>query len=166
MAFVHHGPWSPRSRQHRTLRFLESFITAVDSLSVSHIPAATFFSPLAIFHDNNKTSPHLGGASIWERTQRILVPFSHVYHEVVEVRVVPSPDGRDVVYGEFLTHFRLRGDSGGEDIVAPRFFVWTVGEAVDGKGTEGLQIAETRLFWDTGILGRYVTQRNRRASAG
>ena len=75
--------------------------------------------------------------------------------------MVPSPDGRDVIYGEFLTHFWLKGDN--DEVVAPRFFVWTVGEAVDGAGTEGLQFVEARLFWDTGILGRHVTEKNRRA---
>lgn len=95
--------------------------------------------------------------------QRLFAPFSRIYHEVVELRVVPSTDdGRDVAYGEFLTHFWLRGDN--EEVVAPRFFVWTLGEAVDGAGTEGLQFLETRCFWDTGILGRHVTERNRRAA--
>lgn len=113
-----------------------------------------------MFHDN-KGDAHLGGSAIWDKMQRLFAPFSQIYHEVVEVRVVPSPDGRDVVYGEFLTHFWLKGDN--DEVVAPRFFVWTVGEAVDSAGTEGLQFLETRLFWDTGILGRHVTEKNRRA---
>jgi hypothetical protein len=118
-----------------------------------------------MFHDH-KGDAHLGGSAIWDKMQRLFAPFSRMYHEVVEIRVVPSSSGaldggRGVVYGEFLTHFWLKGDS--EEVVAPRFFVWTVGEAVDGAGTEGLQFVEARLFWDTGILGRHVTERNRKA---
>jgi hypothetical protein len=132
----------------------------MDSLDLTSTPSTTFYSPLAMFHDN-KGDVHLGGSAIWEKTKRLFSPFSRIYHEVVEIRVVPSPEGRDVVYGEFLTHFWLKGDNA--EIVAPRFFVWTIGEAVDGAGTEGLQFVEVRLFWDTGILGRYVTEKNRRA---
>ena len=83
-----------------------------------------------------------------------------MFHEVVEVRVVPGADGRDIVYAEFLTHFWLQGDN--EDIIAPRFFVWTIGEAEDSEGTDGWQFMEVRVFWDTGILGRYVTEKNKK----
>ena len=162
MSFVHHGPWDSHSRQSQALRFIEKHTLLIDSLNLTSTPSTTFYSPLAMLHDN-KGDAHLGGSAIWTRMQRLFAPFSRIYHEVVELRVVPSPgDGRDVVYGEFLTHFWLRGDN--DEVVAPRFFVWTLGEAVDGAGTEGLQFLETRSFWDTGILGRHVTERNRRAA--
>ena len=77
--------------------------------------------------------------------------------------MLPDEEGKVVVYAQFLTYFRLRGDE--EEIVAPRFFVITVGGS-DGiyEGTDGLQIYDVRLFWDTGILGRYVTERKKRAN--
>jgi hypothetical protein len=159
MSFAHQGPWDAHSRQSRVLRFIEKYVLKVDSLDLASTPSTTFYSPLAILHDN-KGDAHLGGSAIWQGIQRLFAPFSRTFHEVVEIRVVPGADGREVVYGEFLTHFWLKGDS--EDIVAPRFFVWTIGEAVDYAGTEGLQFVEARLFWDTGILGRYVTDKNKK----
>lgn len=159
MSFVHQGPWDAHSRQSPALRFIEKYSIKVDSLDLASTPSTAFYSPLAIFHDH-KGDVHLGGSAIWHRMQRIFAPFSRTFHEVVEVRVVPGADGRDIVYAEFLTHFWLKGDE--EDIVAPRFFVWTIEEAVDDGGTDGLQIVEARLFWDTGILGRYVTEKNKR----
>lgn len=159
MSFLHHGPWDVHSRQSRALRFIEKYITTVDSLDLTSTPSSTFYSPLAMLRDN-KGDAHLGGAAIWNKVQRLFAPFSCIYHEVVELRVVAGLDGRDVVYGEFLTHFCLRGDE--EEVVAPRFFVWKLAEAVDGAGTEGLQLVEARIFWDTGILGRHVTKRQRR----
>lgn len=95
--------------------------------------------------------------------QRLFNPFDRVHHEMVEARVVSDESGKTVVYAQLLTHFQLRGDE--EEIVAPRFFVITVGKAAGMyEGTDGMQIYEVRLFWDTGILGRYVTERKRRAN--
>ncbi len=76
------------------------------------------------------------------------------------MRAVPEADGKEIVYGELLTHFRLKGDL--EDIVVPRFFVWTLAERDGEGGTEGLQIHEVSLYWDTGIIGRYVTEKKKR----
>jgi hypothetical protein len=96
--------------------------------------------------------------------QRLFSPFDRVYHEMIEARVVPDEGGKAVVYAQFLTHFRLKGDK--EEIVAPRFFVITIGKAAGiYEGTDGMQIYDVRLFWDTGILGRYVTERKRRENS-
>jgi hypothetical protein len=84
-----------------------------------------------------------------------------IHHDLVEARVVPDESGKSVVYAHLSTHFRLRGDT--EEVVAPRFFVITVGEAAGiYEGTDGLQIYDVRLFWDTGILARFVTERKKR----
>jgi hypothetical protein len=80
---------------------------------------------------------------------------------MIEARVVPDENGQVVVYAQFLTRFRLKGDQ--EEIVAPRFFVLTVGKAAGMyEGTDGMQIYDVRLFWDTGILGRHVTERKKK----
>lgn len=86
-----------------------------------------------------------------------------IHHDLVEARVVPDEGGKDVVYAHLLTHFRLRGDT--DEIVAPRFFVITIGKAAGiYEGTDGLQIYDVRLFWDTAILARFVTERKKRGS--
>ena len=158
-SFTHRGPWDAHSQKSRALNFIEKYSTKVDSLDLSSTPSNAFYAPFAIFHDT-KGDVHITGPQIWEWMKRLFSPFSEIKHEVVELRVMPDSEGRDIVYGEFLTHFRLRGEE--DEIVAPRFFVFTVGEAEGGAGTDGLQIHEVRLFWDTGIIGRYVTERKKR----
>jgi hypothetical protein len=74
--------------------------------------------------------------------------------------VVEENQGRQIVYGEFVTHFQLKGDE--EEILVPRFLIWTLGETEGEGGAEGLQIQELRLYWDTGIIGRYVTEKKKR----
>jgi hypothetical protein len=171
--FHHHGPWSLHSRSHPTLSFLELYQEAIDSLCLPSIPYTRFFSPFSTYHDT-KGCVHFTGPQIWGWLARQLVPFESVRHEVVEIRVVSEYEEgkgrRDIVYGETLAHFRLRGES--EEIVCPRFFVWTVVEVEEvGEGnairearigTEGLVIENVRVFWDTGVIGRFVTERKRR----
>jgi len=157
--FSHRGPWDARSRQSRALRFIEAYTSTVDSLELPTIPSSKFYAPLAIFHDT-KGDVHISGPHIWDWLIRILSPFQSIRQEIVQMRVVPETDGKEIVYGEMLTHFRLKGDS--EDIVVPRFFVWTLADRDGEGGTEGLQIHQLSLFWDTGIIGRYVTEKKRR----
>jgi hypothetical protein len=158
--FTHQGPWNDHSRQSPTLIFLEKYTKTIDSLDLTSTPSSKFYSPFAKFHDT-KGGVHTPGPHIWDCMKRLFTPFDRVRHELVEARVV-GEEGKDIVYAQFLTHFRLRGDE--EEIVAPRFFVFSVGEAEIYDGTDGLQLYEVRLFWDTGILGRYVTERKRRAN--
>lgn len=68
--------------------------------------------------------------------------------------MIPESDGRSVVYGEFVRHFRLRGDK--KEIVSPMFGVFTVGPVEGEGGTDGLQMHEASVFWDTGMVARHV----------
>lgn len=65
-----------------------------------------------------------------------------------------------MVYAEFLTYFWLRGEK--DEVQAPMFLVFTIGRSEVGSGIEGLQIGEVRQFWDTGVIGRFITERRRR----
>lgn len=157
--FTHRGPWDSHSRQSPTLLFLETYIRTVDSLDVTTYPWSKFYSSSAIFHDA-RGDVYISGSHIWTWLSRIFSPFEKLLHEVIELRVIPEEDGRNVVYGEFLTHFWLKGDK--REVVAPRFFVFIIGDTEGGEGMDGLQIYEASVFWDTGILTRYVEQKKRR----
>jgi hypothetical protein len=160
--FTHTGTWNEHSRRSPTLKFIEKYFSKVDSLDLLSSPSSTFYAPSAVLHDT-KGNPHFSGPRIWECMQRLFSPFDMIHHEMVEARVIPDESGTTVVYAQLLTRFRLRGDE--EEIVAPRFFVITVGKAAGMyEGTDGMQIYDVRLFWDTGILGRYVTERKKRES--
>lgn len=86
------------------------------------------------------------------------------------------------MYGEFLTHFLLRGDLEGEEILVPKFGVWTLGyeeeeeeregdnegetdgegekgegrvDSIIGKGKGGgLRIVDVKQFYDNAVIGR------------
>jgi hypothetical protein len=157
-SILHHGPFNETSRANPTLNFIEKYACTIDSLDLSSTPPSSFFSPFAVYHDT-KGDVHISAPQIWSYMARQFVPFSQIRHAVQEIRVVPEEEGRDVVYCETLTHFRLHGDE--EEIVVPRFFVWVVGKADEGMGTDGRWILETRMFWDTGVIGRYVTEKKK-----
>ncbi|KAE8445508.1 hypothetical protein EG329_013398 [Mollisiaceae sp. DMI_Dod_QoI] len=157
--FTHRGPWDEHSRQSRTLRFLEKYLQQIDSLNIAAHPWSAFYSQDALFHDT-RGDVYISGDHIWTWLRRNFSPFEKSLHEVIELRVIPDEDGKHVVYGEFLTHLRLKEDK--HDVVAPRFFVFIVGRADSGKGTDGLQIREASVFWDTGVMTRHVEEKKKR----
>ncbi|KAF8856523.1 hypothetical protein BDZ45DRAFT_675508 [Acephala macrosclerotiorum] len=159
--FTHRGPWDSHSRQSPILLFLETYLHTVDSLDVTTYPWSKFYSSSAIFHDT-RGDVYISGSHIWTWLSRILSPFEKLLHEVIELRVIPEEDGRNIIYGEFLTHFWLKGDK--REVVAPRFFVFIVGETEggEGEGMDGLQIYEASVFWDTGILTRYIEEKKKK----
>jgi hypothetical protein len=163
--FTHHGPWNDHSRQSPTLHFLETYFTALDSLTLPSTPPSKFYSPFATYHDP-QSNTYTSSPKIFAYLKRLFTPFDRVHHDVVEVRVVSEGGGKgkDVVYAEFLTRLGFRGDAG--EVVVPMFFVYGV-EEEEGEGEgegEGKRICEVRGWWDTGILGRYVTERKRRGA--
>jgi hypothetical protein len=159
-SLTHMGSWDSLSRQSLALNFVEKYEAKVASLDLTLTPSSAFYAPLAIFR-NTGGDVRIGGPSIWEWLSRLMSPFERVHNDVVEARVFPGTEKRElVVHAEFLTHFLLRGDE--QELVAPRFFIFTLGAAGAGEGTDGMQIQEVRLFWDTGIIGRYVSDRRKR----
>jgi hypothetical protein len=157
--FTHRGPWDSHSRQSKILQFLEKYQSQIDTLDVKFIPWSRFYTSDAIFHDT-RGDVWITGSHIWRKITTLLEPFESLFHEVVELRVIPEEEGKYVVYGEYLTHFRFRGDR--KEVTAPRFFVYIVGEAEVGGGFDGLQIHEGSVFWDTGILERHVQEEKRK----
>lgn len=157
--FTHRGPWDEHSRQSSILRFLEKYQAQIDALDVKSVPWSKFYTRDAIFHDT-RGDVWISGSHIWRKLTSVIEPFDRLLHEVVELRVIPEEDGRYVVYAEYLTHFRFKGDR--REVVAPRFFVFIVSEAEREEGTDGFQIVEASGFWDTGILDRYLQEKKRK----
>ncbi|KUJ18305.1 uncharacterized protein LY89DRAFT_684228 [Mollisia scopiformis] len=151
--FTHRGVWDEHSRQSPILRFLEKYQHHIDSIDIRSTPWSKFYSCDAIFH-NTRGDVWISGSHIWRKIAALFEPFDRIFHEVIELRVIPEEDGKYVAYTEFLTHFRLKGDK--NEVTAPRFFVFIVGAAEDGEGTDGLVIHELSVFWDTGILTRHI----------
>jgi hypothetical protein len=158
--FTHHGIFDAHSRQSRALRFIESYQQKLETLDFSS-PSSDFFAANSIFH-NTKGDVYISGPHIWACHAKELVAFDQARHELVEARVVTECEDREVIYGEFVTNFRLKGIP--EEIAVPRFMVWIVAAAEQGKGTNGLQIQEASVFWDTGIIDCFIKERKERAT--
>lgn len=152
---THRGPWDLHSGKFLILRFLEEYQRHIDSLSILSTPYSKFFSPDAIYHDT-RGDVWISGSHIWRKLSKDFEPFDRLVHEVIELRGIEEEDGKFVVYGQYLTYFRLKGEK--NEIIAPRFFVWTIGEAEEGMGTDGYQIFEESVFWDTGLLVRQMEE--------
>lgn len=69
-------------------------------------------------------------------------------------------NGVKTVFAEFILHMRLKDDI--EKVLSPSFCVLKMGDMAMDGGREGLWIEEIRCFWDTGILGRHITEKKRK----
>lgn len=158
--FTHSGPFNSKSRENPALNFVEKYIARIDSCDISQTPFSSFYSSTALFRDTNG-DVHIGGEQIWNYLTRFSSAFTKSSHEVVQLSVIAEAEGRYIVYAEFLAGFWVRGEE--DELRAPRFFVFVIGSSAEvGAGTDGLQLEEVKLFWDTGIIGRFVTERRRR----
>ena len=63
--FTHHGAWNESSRKVRSLRFLEQYMSGVDSSDRASRPSSDFWSSLGVYHDT-KGEAHVTGPHIWE----------------------------------------------------------------------------------------------------
>jgi hypothetical protein len=158
--FTHSGPFNSESRQQPALKFLEKYIEKIDTCDLFGTSSTEFYSSIALFRDTNG-QVHVGGDQIWNCLTRFSTAFTKSAHHVVQLTILPEADGKQVVHAEFLTDFWLRGED--DELHAPRFFVFVIGKSEVGTGTDGLQFEEVKLFWDTGIVGRFVTEMRKRS---
>lgn len=86
------------------------------------------------------------------------------------VKAIPTeaPAQRDAywVMSETDTEFSVKDmQLAGDPIVVPRFLMFLVGKSeVNGQGTDGLQILEAKVWWDTDVLGRELAASKERLS--
>jgi hypothetical protein len=158
-SLTHSGPFTPKSRESPVLRFLERYFRLLESLDFTTMATTTFHAPSSEFYDS-KGDVTLGREAIWKRIKQLLGPFCYIHHQIVEIRVISMPNQAATVYVELLLRMILKVDT--EEIVCPSFCVFKVGEMKMEEAKAGFWIEETKCFWDTGILGRYVTGKRRR----
>ena len=121
-------------------------------------PSSDYYASFANFHNADNTT-YVGGKAIWEWMRRLFGAFRRVSHEprlITEIRSAEDgPDAESTIYMETVTHFWLLEDAdGSEPAVVPRIFRFRVGAAEHSKGTQGFQIREGSVWWDTGILAK------------
>jgi hypothetical protein len=163
---THQGPWNSSTRKIPAFAFIEKYSNKVDSLDFS-APFHDWYSPSCQFHNNNGTTFD-GGDAIWTWMRGLFGAFSNVEHNIQVARLIKattqeiSPEREaEWVILEATTAFSMKDPMlAGEPIVILRLLSFLVGKSeFSGQGTDGLQILEAKVWWDTGALARELTKR-------
>ncbi|MCJ1375023.1 hypothetical protein MMC20_006257 [Loxospora ochrophaea] len=139
-------------------------------------PFHAWYAPSAVFY-NGGGQTYAGGETIWAWIHDLFGPFEKM-GELSEQRVsrlIPqhgsiaeASEGdtirvRNVIVYEHVLVFYLK-DEGmrGEGIPVRRMMEFVVGPSeIEGQGTDGLQIWQGKVWWDTAVLAREVEKRKR-----
>ena len=119
------------------------------------------------FYNTNGILYH-GGDEIWSWMKSLFGPFGAVHHNLKVVRLIKAtpteaaPE-RDAcwVMSETDTAFSIKDPLlAGDPIVVPRLLMFLAGKSeVYGRGTNGLQILEAKVWWDSAVLERELAAR-------
>lgn len=162
-SFTHYGIWDQSSRQVPVLSFIEKYSTQVDSLAITG-PFHHWYAPSCNFYNTNGVV-YRGGDNIWNWMKDLFGQFKSVHHEVTLVRLfnATEPDiaaerAAQWVIMETQAAFITKDQpSSYGPIVVPRLLMFLVGKSeVEGQGTDGLQILQAKVWWDSGELGRQL----------
>ncbi len=164
--FFHLGPWDSATRQIPAVAFVEKYASTVDSLDLSG-PFYNFFAPGAKFY-NTDGIVYDGGGAIWSWMKRLFGVFSAVHHDIQSIRLIkagaeewrPESEAHWVIL-ETTTLFSMKSPTvAGDPIEVRRLLSFLVGKSeVDGQGTDGLQILQAKVWWDSGVLDRELARR-------
>lgn len=92
-----------------------------------------------------------GGQKSWNYFRNLYSRFPRVEREVLSFIVVADEERKEYkLHADFNT--KLHADGGSRIVEVPQSFVYTVGKADDGKGTNGFQFRELRNFYDLRTL--------------
>jgi hypothetical protein len=156
--FEYHGTFpDAHTREHHALRFLEHYMTKIESTdySGSYLP---YYHPDAIFHDAQGVD-YVGGEAIWKQFMRQFSLMSKLTLHGQHIFLVSKPDGTHTIFSEWLTQFWLNGRE--DPVKIPRSMVFKIGKAEgegDVVGFEGLQILDVRLYYDRSLLVSHLKQ--------
>jgi hypothetical protein len=156
--FRHSGPYNP-------LRFIEAYTNEVSASLTLSYPDTRYYSPTRNFFDTtNKT--HIGATAIKAWMLKLFSPISRVDMDPTSFLVLDeSQDEQEwTVCFECMVEYFLKDDGkeGGEGvpILAPRIFVFTIGEEEAGTGGfDGLQFRDVKLYWDTALVSNEMKRR-------
>lgn len=163
--FTHYGSWDAVTRELPTLAFIEKYTNKVDSLDISG-PFHLWYAPSCTFYNTDGVVIH-GGGETWDWMKGLFAPFRRVRHDVKVIRLYDATTGEAApkkaaqwITLETQTTFITKGKTpaGDSTVIIPRLLMFLVGKSdVDGQGTDGMQILEAKVWWDTGVLQKTIT---------
>lgn len=163
---TYNGSWNAETRAVPALAFIEQYARTVDSLNLTAV-FSDWYAPSSIFYNSDGVI-YRGGDEIWTWMKSLFGPFSALHHEVERIRAfdeeVVFKDAKisaTRIIVETKTAFTVKGLPGGTTpIVVPRLLQFLVGASEEeGQGTDGLQILEANVWWDSGSLQKQIQVR-------
>lgn len=92
-----------------------------------------------------------GAPGIWKFYRQIYGTFEKDTAEVLSVHLVSDDDNvAHILHIELVR--KLSGPDGGTVFEVPQYFVYTIGKANAGEGTDGLQIKKLKVYYDYSVL--------------
>lgn len=164
---THKGAWDYSTRQIPALCFIEKYSDKVDSLEIAG-PFHHWYAQSCNFYNANGVV-YRGGDNIWNWMKELFGQFIALHHEVISVRLFDATEmdlgaerAAQWVILEAQTAFTTKGQlSSYGPIVVPRLLMFLVGKSeVEGQGTDGLQILQAKVWWDSGELERQLKARS------
>lgn len=163
--FKHKGNWGSETRNHRALRFIETYANElVADLSLPY-SATKYYSPSCIFFDTTNVT-YTGATEIKAWMQQLFSPFDKVEFEGLSFLVIDESDAQGerpyyTVNAEFMAKYYFKGDL--EPVQVPRLFVFTIGKSETEDGFDGLQYVDVKLYWNTSPVKDEIKRRSQLA---
>ncbi|KAL6901049.1 hypothetical protein GGI43DRAFT_383394 [Trichoderma evansii] len=165
---IHSGVWDHSTRQVPVLSFIEKYCNKVDSLEITG-PFHHWYAQSCNFYNTNGIVYH-GGDNTWNWMKDLFGQVIALHHEVTSVRLFDATEmdlgaerAAQWVILEAHTAFTTKGQlSSYGPIVVPRSLMFLIGKSeVEGQGTDGWQILQAKVWWDSGELERQLKERSK-----
>ena len=133
---------------HPVLKFYQKYSVGFDNLY--HTDPLRFYadSSTITFPDGKVLQ---GASKIWVFYQQIYGSFGKTTGECLSLHLLS-----DEATGTYTLHMELirslRGREDGNEVKVPQYFVYSIGKADPGAGSDGLQIHGVRCYYDYSLL--------------
>lgn len=155
---------------------IKAYTAPIDTASVSGHPAFDFYTKYATrlrggFHQIDPEEFYhpecaiilpdrsiiTGAKALWKLMGEMYRPFAKVEREVLTLTAMTDEmtDTHRIHYDGITT---LYPTSDGPGVPVAQAFVYVLGKAAEGGGTDGLQVIELRNYYDRSLIDNALTQ--------
>lgn len=147
---------------HPVLEFLANY-QQVYNFDFTAIRSERFYSKHCLMHLPD-ASQITGYKDMWDFFNLVYGGYGKVTRDLLSLILVPDGDIERTGKVYIQVHTRLFYDASDESksILVPQSFVYTVGKADEGVGTDGLQFVELRCYYDMSLVKKAASLRDAR----
>ena len=138
---------------HPVLKFYQQYSVGFDNLY--NTDPLRFYATLSTitFPDGAVLQ---GASKIWAFYQQIYGSFGKTTGECLSMHIfADEATGTYTLHIELIRSLHGRGD--GDEVKVPQYFVYSIGKADPGAGTDGLQIRGVRCYYDYSLIKSAAT---------